>query len=90
MEDFESPGRTDGRVKEGEKMVRRHINDVVPRDLTSINIDYKQMGVGGDDSWGAWTHDEYRLREKEYNYSFRICPLRPGEKPVEKAKVIYQ
>jgi len=90
MEDFESPGRTDGRVKEGEKMVRRHINDVVPRDLTSINIDYKQMGVGGDDSWGAWTHDEYRLREKEYNYSFRICPLKPGEKPVEKAKVIYQ
>ncbi|HCY43334.1 MAG TPA: beta-galactosidase [Prolixibacteraceae bacterium] len=90
MEDFESPARTDGRVKEGEKMVRRHTNDVVPRDLTSINIDYKQMGVGGDDSWGAWTHDEYRLREKAYNYSFRISPLRAGEKPVEKAKVSYQ
>jgi len=90
MEDFESPARTDGRVKEGEKMVRRHTNDVVPRDLTSINIDYKQMGVGGDDSWGAWTHDEYRLREKAYNYSFRISPLRSGEKPVEKAKVSYQ
>ena len=90
MEDFESPDRTDGRVKEGEKMVRRHINDVKPRDLTSVNIDYKQQGVGGDDSWGAWTHDEYRLREKAYNYSFRICPLKSGEKPVEKAKVIYQ
>ncbi len=89
MEDFESPDRTDGRVKEGEKMIRRHINDVKPRDLTSINIDYKQQGVGGDDSWGAWTHDEYRLREKAYNYSFRICPLKPGEKPVEKAKVSY-
>jgi len=90
MEDFESPDRTDGRVKEGQKMVRRHINDVKPRDLTSINIDYKQQGVGGDDSWGAWTHDQYRLREKAYNYSFRICPLKPGEKPVEKAKVVYQ
>jgi beta-galactosidase len=90
MEDFESPDRTDGRVKEGQKMVRRHINDVKPRDLTSVNIDYKQQGVGGDDSWGAWTHDEYRLREKAYNYSFRICPLRAGEKPVEKAKTIYQ
>jgi beta-galactosidase len=90
MEDFESPARTDGRVKEGEKMVRRHTTDVVPRDLTSINIDYKQMGVGGDDSWGAWTHDQYRLKEKAYNYSFRISPLRPGEKPVEKAKVSYQ
>ena len=90
MEDFESPARTDGRVKEGEKMVRRHTTDVVPRDLTSINIDYKQMGVGGDDSWGAWTHDQYRLKDKAYNYSFRICPLKPGEKPVEKAKVSYQ
>ena len=90
MEDFESPARTDGRVKEGEKMVRRHTTDVVPRDLTSINIDYKQMGVGGDDSWGAWTHDQYRLKEKTYSYSFRICPLKPGEKAVEKAKVIYQ
>ncbi len=90
MEDFESPDRTDGRVKEGQKMVRRHINDVKPRDLTSINIDYKQQGVGGDDSWGAWTHDEYRLREKAYSYTFRICPLKPGEKPVEKAKVSYQ
>lgn len=90
MEDFESPARTDGRVKEGEKMVRRHTTDVVPRDLTSINIDYKQMGVGGDDSWGAWTHDQYRLKEKAYNYSFRICPLKPGEKPVEKAKISYQ
>ncbi len=90
MEDFESPGRTDGRVKEGQKMVRRHTTDVKPRDLTSVNIDYKQQGVGGDNSWGALTHDEYRLKDKEYSYSFRICPLRPGEKPVEKAKIFYQ
>lgn len=89
MEDFESPGRTDGRVKKGEKMVRRHTTDVVPRDLTSINIDFKQQGVGGDDSWGAWTHDEYRLKEKEYQYSFRICPLKAGDKPVEKSKISY-
>jgi beta-galactosidase len=90
MEDFESPGRTDGSIADYKHMVRRHTNDVVPRNLTSINIDYKQMGVGGDTSWGAWTHDEYRLREKNYEYSFRICPLKPGEKPVEKAKVSYQ
>ncbi len=90
MEDFESPDRTDSGAKLGLKMVRRHIDDVVPRNLTSVNIDYKQQGVGGDDSWGAWTHDQYRLREKAYNYSFRICPLRSGDKPVEKAKVSYQ
>lgn len=70
--DFESMERTDGRVTKGTVVVRRHVNDVKPRDLTSVNIDYKQMGVGGDDSWGAWVHDEYRLREKEYSYSFRM------------------
>jgi beta-galactosidase len=90
MEDFESPDRTDGRGKAGLKMIRRHINDVKPRDLTSVNIDYKQQGVGGDDSWGAWTHDEYRLKEKAYKYTFRISPLKPGEKPVDKAKVRYE
>jgi len=90
MEDFESPGRTDGSIKDYRNMVRRHTNDVKPRDLTSINIDYKQQGVGGDNSWGAWTHDEYRLREKSYEYSFRICPLNPGEKPLERSKINYQ
>jgi beta-galactosidase len=90
MEDFESPGRTDGTIKDYRNMVRRHTIDVKPRDLTSINIDYKQQGVGGDNSWGAWTHDEYRLREKAYNYIYRISPLKPGEKPIEKSKVIYQ
>ena len=56
--------RTDGRQREGDVVVNRHINDVKPRDLTSVNIDYKQMGVGGDDSWGARTHDQYRLTDK--------------------------
>jgi beta-galactosidase len=72
MEDFESPRRTDGRLPEGERPVQRHINDVVPRDLTRVDIDYKQMGVGGDDSWGARTHTKYRLTEREYSYGFVI------------------
>ena len=75
MEDLESPERTDGRHREGVKPVNRHINDVKFRDLTSINIDYKQMGVGGDDSWGAVTHPEYRLTEDAYSYSFIIKPI---------------
>ena len=87
MEDFESPERTDGRQEEGVKPVNRHIDDVKPRDLTSINIDYKQMGVGGDNSWGAWTHDEYRLTEKSYRYSFRMRPVTSDVNPVENAKM---
>jgi beta-galactosidase len=75
MEDFESPERTDGRHIDGVKPVNRHTTDVRERDLTSINIDYKQMGVGGDDSWGAWTHPEYRLTKTAYSYSFGICSV---------------
>jgi beta-galactosidase len=87
LEDFESMERTDGRQREGEVVVNRHINDVKPRDLTSVNIDYKQMGVGGDDSWGAWTHEQYRLTGKEYKYSFRMKAIAAGEKPEEVAKL---
>jgi len=90
MEDFESPVRTVGRMVNGQKVINRHTCDVVPRDLTSVNIDFKQMGVGGDDSWGARTHDEYRLMEKEYRYSYLILPLKKGDDPVEKGKISYQ
>lgn len=75
MEDLESPDRTDGRHKKGVKPVNRHTTDVKFKDLTSVNIDYKQMGVGGDDSWGAQTHPEYRLTESAYTYSFTISPV---------------
>ncbi len=74
-EDFESPGRTDGRQMDGKKAVNRHSVDVVPRDMVSVNIDYKQMGVGGDDSWGAWTHEKYRLTGSVYSYWFVMRPL---------------
>jgi beta-galactosidase len=90
MEDFESPVRTVGRFIDGQKVINRHVNDVIPRDLTSVNIDYKQMGVGGDNSWGAWTHDQYRLTAKTYNYSFLIHPVKAGDDLAEAAKVSYK
>ena len=87
MEDFESMERTDGRQREGDVVQNRHTTDVKPRDLTSVNIDYKQMGVGGDNSWGARTHDQYRLTDKEFSYSFRMKAISGEEKPAELAKM---
>ncbi len=86
MEDFESPQKTVGRFEDGKPVVNRHINDVKPRDLTSVNIDLKQMGVGGDDSWGAMTHEKYRLTDKEYRYSFLIHPVKAGDDLAEAGK----
>jgi beta-galactosidase len=33
------------------------------------------MGVGGDNSWGARIHKQYRLLDKKYEYSFRVRPV---------------
>jgi beta-galactosidase len=74
MEDFESRERTDGRHRDGEIVKNRHTTDVKERNLTSLNLDYRQMGVGGDNSWGARTHKEYRLEGNTYSYSFIIVP----------------
>lgn len=59
----------------GEQKMQRHTNDIRPRDLVSLNIDYKQLGVGGDDSWGAKTYKKYRLDPENCSYSFLISPV---------------
>jgi beta-galactosidase len=51
------------------------------REDITFNIDMQQTGVGGDDSWGARTHDEYTLRPEPLSYSYRIRPLAPSKPP---------
>ena len=59
---------------------QRHGNlDLKKKDHLDWLIDYKQMGVGGDTSWGAHTHDEYKLLESYYTYSFIIKPINKKE-----------
>ncbi len=40
-----------------------------------LNIDDKQMGVGGDNSWGARPHDWCTLWPEPYTYSYRLKPI---------------
>lgn len=60
---------------DGEKKDQRHITDIVPQDFIEWCIDYKQMGVGGDDSWGAKPWPKYMLLPGEYTYEFVIHPV---------------
>lgn len=53
----------------------KHSIDIKPRNFITLNIDYKQMGIGGDNSWGAPIHEEYTLPVKKYSYSFRMRPF---------------
>ena len=51
----------------------RHINDITPnRNEVILSVDLAQRGVGGDNSWGAWPHEQYLLNAKEYSYGFVI------------------
>ena len=40
-----------------------------------LHLDFKQMGLGGDDSWSPRVHPEYLLRAKHYTYAFRLRPV---------------
>ncbi|MCX6302397.1 MAG: DUF4981 domain-containing protein, partial [Bacteroidia bacterium] len=67
-DDFESPGKL-SQYRPDAKSANTHTVDVKPHDFINLNIDLAQMGVGGDDSWGAIIHPEYRLLENSYEYS---------------------
>jgi len=50
-----------------------HIEELPPVYYTNVNIIGKQMGVGGDDSWGAPVLKEYLIdSSKDMEYSFKI------------------
>ena len=53
-----------------------HSNELPNRLYTVIRAAKIQMGVGGDDSWGARTHDEYLINVKEkISFSFTFEPI---------------
>jgi len=56
----------------------RHVHELPRRDTITVNIDYKQMGVGGDNSWGARTHPKYTLPAGPYSYKFRLRAYTPS------------
>lgn len=49
------------------------------RETVTLNLDWHQRGVGGDDSWGALPHDQFRLLKPPFRYSYRLHVLQGGE-----------
>lgn len=63
-------------IDPGVTKAQRHSNDVVrDRKRVYLNVDLAQRGLGGDNSWGARPHKQYRLLDKKYSYSYYISPL---------------
>ena len=58
----------------GKNKAQRHPSDLDldSKETVYLHLDYKQRGLGGDDSWGRPPHDPYRLLDKQYSYSYTI------------------
>ena len=56
----------------GDKKQQRHSIDIKEKDFVNVNIDKAQMGVGGDNSWGAMPLENYRIKAEPLSFSYRI------------------
>lgn len=72
---FNARNNSDEDLDPGLTKKQQHPIDLQKRNQLFVNIDFGQMGVGGNDSWGALPMDQYRLLEKKYEYSFLIKPI---------------
>ena len=64
-----------------------HTHELTRRETIALNLDHQQMGVGGDNSWGARPHREFLLTEKSYRYQYRLRPIsRTDGSPIELAR----
>ena len=58
----------------GIQKTQTHTAELVERDFTNICIDAQQMGVGGNNSWGATALKQYLLPCQSYSLGFWINP----------------
>jgi len=65
----------DSDLDDGDKRHQRHAADLIPRPQTQLNIDLKQMGVGGIDSWRSRPLSKYQLPFADYQFTFKITPV---------------
>lgn len=53
-----------------------HINDIPYEDITTVNIDHRQLGVGGDLPGQAFVREPYTMpKGQKQEYSFVIIPI---------------
>lgn len=69
---------------------QRHGSELQPDTLITLNVDLRQMGVGGDNSWGARPYPNYTLPARTYQYRYLLYPLRPQDEPAIMARKLQQ
>jgi beta-galactosidase len=61
----------------------KHVNELPKRSTITVNVDGAQMGVGGDDSWGALPHPEYSLPPVNRSYEFLLVPIAKSQGDID-------
>ncbi len=57
--------------------VHSHPDELLRSGRITVNLSYKTMGVGGDNSWGARPRPEYQMpADRSYEWSCQLDPLR--------------
>jgi beta-galactosidase len=54
----------------------KHGAEIETADIVTWNIDDRQMGVGGDTSWGRPVHEQYRIKAEQMEFSFVLVPFK--------------
>jgi beta-galactosidase len=52
-----------------------HSGELTKRNEIYLNVNCRQMGVGGINSWGALPLEQYRLKYGSYRYEYLIQPI---------------
>ncbi|MDR0962670.1 MAG: DUF4981 domain-containing protein [Mediterranea sp.] len=78
LESFDSGETIDNGQPRTDQTVHRHLTDPLPQPFVDMFIDYRMMGLGGDNSWGALPHEQYRIQPGEAHsvqYGFTLVPF---------------
>ena len=59
----------------GPEKQQKHSGELVADANVHLDVDLRQMGVGGINSWGEWPLEKYRLPFKNYSYQYLIIPI---------------
>ncbi len=63
-------------LDDGLKKHGRHFQDVPKSDYVTVCIDYAQIGLGCVTSWGRLPLPEYRLPYGDYEFTFKLSPIK--------------
>ena len=61
-------------LDDGDDKEQRHSFDLKKSKFTNLFLDSVHMGVGGENSWGAWPLEKYRVHYGNKTFTFTLIP----------------